>query len=499
MLSPASLLVVLSLFIGWLAPARSAAERPMSAEAVQRDVALAREAYERVHPGYDRYTKREVLDAAWDAVVADAAHGMNAGQLYVRIQSVLALIRCDHTKAELGKLLAADREAYPSYLPFRWEVIDGRAFIVDPAGAEGVGARDELLAIDGEPMAALIERFSPLIPIDGFTEQVRHGELGYSAEWRGGAIEHFTLAAGPVDPVAHVRVRTTTGDVTELDLPRVGLKQWRALTTAATPNRVDFADAVHLERVGEHAAILRVDTFVNYRQPVRPDRLYDPIFAALKQERRDTLILDLRHNGGGSSDAMRRLLAHLIKRPTRLVREVRTATLDLDGLRPHLSTWDKRALKPRRIWFRANDDGTWTVRRWLTDDTWRVRPDRLAFDGRLLVLSSHANSSAVSTLLAKLQDLGRATIIGEPTGGSAEGVTANILFFLTLPESGIVTRLPAQRIYNDVSSFVPGKGVQPDIAAPRTAESLINGSDPARDAALQLADPRPTSKDSGGS
>ena len=74
--------------------------------------------------------------------------------------------------------------------------------------------------------------------------------------------------------------------------------------------------------------------------------------------------------------------------------------------------------------------------------------------------------------LAKLQDLGRATIIGEETGGSAEGPTANVLFFLKLPNSKIVARLPAQRVYNDVDNFRPGYGVSPDIAVQTTLQEL---------------------------
>ena len=130
-------------------PANVSAEM-LSTDAVRADVAVAREAYERVHPGYDRYTKRAQLDAAWDDIVddAEAANGMTLGTFYLRLQATLALIRCDHTKVELSPAQVKRRETDPVYLPAVWEVVDGHAFVLAATDA-ALQPRDELLAIDG--------------------------------------------------------------------------------------------------------------------------------------------------------------------------------------------------------------------------------------------------------------------------------------------------------------------------------------------------------------
>ncbi|MEL6200199.1 MAG: hypothetical protein AAFR09_08365 [Pseudomonadota bacterium] len=90
-------------------------------------------------------------------------------------------------------------------------------------------------------------------------------------------------------------------------------------------------------------------------------------------------------------------------------------------------------------------------------------------------------------MIAVLAGLGRATLIGAPTGGSAEGTTAGILFTLTMPESGIRTRIPAIRDYNNVPSFESGLGVTPDIAATMTAADWLAGKDVALIAAKAYA------------
>lgn len=466
---------------------RTSSPTSVSAAQVAEDVEVARRAYAKVHPGYDRYTSLDALDAAWDAVIdeAERSGGMPVGTFYLRVQRVLAEIRCDHTKAELSPAQVERREREPVYLPLHWEVIDGRGVIWASAD-DRIPARSELLSIDGVSVSDLAQRYAPLVPIDGFTEASREAELGYSSEFRGGAIEHFMAEEGPVDPTVRLEIRTPTGNVEELNASRLDLDAWTALAAEVRPFRLDFADAVDFKRVGDDTAVLRIDTFVNYRNPVKPDRVYDRLFKAMRKEGRTTLVLDLRRNGGGSSDAQVRLFAHLTSERARLVRDVRNKTLDLGDLRAHLSTWDPRALKPRKRWFKANPDGTYSLRPFLDEAMRRVRPDRWAFEGKVLVLTSRDNASAVSTLLAKLAEQNNVTLIGEPTGGSAEGVTANILFFLTLPNSKIVTRLPAQRIYNDVQTFDRGMGVAPDIVVHRTADDALAGRDPAMERALAL-------------
>ncbi len=486
----ALLAVLLALLTPLAASAQPAASTPatLSATQVAEDVELARRAYAKVHPGYDRYTSVDVLNAAWDAVVDDAEHagGMPVGTFYLRVQGVLAQIRCDHTKAELSPAQVERRENEPVYLPLHWEVIDGRGVIWASAD-ERISPRSELLSVDGVSVSDLADRYAPLVPIDGFTEPSREGELGYSSEFRGGVIEHFAAEEGPVEPAVRLEVRNPEGAVETMTAQRLTLDAWTALAGEVRPFRLDFADAVDFQRIGDDAAVLRIDTFVNYRNPVKPDRIYDRLFKAMRKEARTTLILDLRRNGGGSSDAQVRLFAHLIEARSRLVRDVRNETLELGDLRSHLSTWNARALKPRKRWFKVNADGTYSLRPWLDEAMRRVRPDRWAFEGELIVLTSRDNASAVSTLLAKLAEQDNVTLVGEPTGGSAEGVTANTLFFLTLPHSKIVTRLPAQRIYNDVQTFEHGMGVAPDIVVHRTAEDALAGRDRAMERALALA------------
>ncbi|RZV37956.1 MAG: hypothetical protein EX272_04055 [Chromatiales bacterium] len=460
----------------WLTPAQ-----------VRADIKLAESAYARVHPGYTRYASKDEMRAAWQQIIdqAEAGDGLSLGDFYLAVERALVVIRCDHTKAELPRTLRIRREVEPVYLPFRWQLIEGRGIVSFPGETSGLSFGDEILAIDGRSLSTVVAAVSPYIPVDGYTDWSRRGGVSESLEFMGGAVDHFGALLWPVGPMAELDIRTVDGERRTLAVGRLTFDAWTALGDQSGTRR-NFKDAVSFERIGDKSAYLSVDTFVNYRSPVDPDTIYGPIFETIREEGRDSLILDLRKNGGGSTDASQRLVAHLIGRKLQIKTDMRAATLDLNGLRPHLDTWDKRALNPSRFAFRANPDGTYSLRRFFTDDLDTVRPDHSAFEGELVILTSSGNSSGSTNLIAVLNGLGRATLVGEKTGGSAEGPTAGLLFTLTLPESGVRARLPFFRIYNNTTAIEPGLGVTPDIEAPLTVAAFRAGRDPALEAALNL-------------
>ena len=53
----------------------------MKSAAASRDIALAREALETMHPGYDRYTTKEKLDAYWAGLETQSRDGIERGTL----------------------------------------------------------------------------------------------------------------------------------------------------------------------------------------------------------------------------------------------------------------------------------------------------------------------------------------------------------------------------------------------------------------------------------
>ncbi len=466
-------------------PPPLAADAVMTPAQVRADVALAKEAFERVHPGYTRYATEVEMDAKWQAIIdqAEAQGGMSLPEFYLASELALVAVRCDHTKAELPRSLRDARKGQPLYLPMRWEVLEGRAIIQTPGEGTGLNFGDEIISMDGRAMAEVMAEVLPYVPVDGFTEWSRAGGIGQSLEFMGGAVDHFGALMRDVPEVAALEVRGADGTVRLLEVPRVDFASWSAMGDASGAN---FKDALTLERIGEDAAYLRVDTFVNYRDPVEPSSIYDPVFEAIEAEGRNTLILDLRRNGGGSTDASFGLLSNLVTQSFTPRKALIANTLDLDGIRPYLQTWDRRALNPDPMGFSETKDGRYSLKSFVAEELNPLQPADFAFGGRLIVLTSNGNSSGSTNIITALTEIGRATTVGEKTGGSKEGPTAGLQFTLTLPHSGVRMRLPFFHVKNNVKSFERGLGITPQITAPMTVEAYRAGRDPAMEAALDL-------------
>jgi hypothetical protein len=164
------------------------------------------------------------------------------------------------------------------------------------------------------------------------------------------------------------------------------------------------------------------------------------------------LVLDLRENLGGGEVALRQLMGHFAPEPMRLE--------DLQFRRCQPDPADAEG---------CLQDGSRD-----TFERFANRVERPAFpDQPIYVLVGHGTFSAAEAVAYDLQAAGRATIIGQPTGGGANPSTGMDLgpWFTVIMPIG-EARHPVTGVNWE------GVGVQPDVVVP-TAEAL--------DQALRLA------------
>lgn len=474
------------------AAAPASAQQRLTASQIAEDVALVEATLEHLHPGYTRFATDDALAQAWAAIVARARAdgGLASAEFYLAVSRVLAEVRCNHTKAELPPALTESRRTTPTYLPLRWQFIGApaRAIIADPVAGTGLQRGDEILAIDGVDIATLIRRYAPFVPVDGFNDSARIDELAFSSEFPGGAIEHFGSLAEPPAETVELTVRGADGAARVLTVPRLTGDEWRAHLAASGGFYRNFRDAVTLRFPAAGVAYLDVGTFVNYRQPVDPAALYDPVFRALAARNVDTLIVDLRRNGGGSTDAQQGLFERLITEPTRLMRTVTAKAASFGPAAGHVGTWDSRAMAMAPDDYAALPDGDYRVNpAWVGTSLVELEPHPLGFRGSLIVLIDETLSSGSNHLVSRLADRPAMTLLGTPGGGNAAGATAGIIYMLTLPSSGIVVRVPAWRHYVDRPGLADDARVLPDVTVTQDIDDWRRGHDTQLAKALDLA------------
>lgn len=451
------------------------------------DIALARQALEMIHPGYDRYEGWQQRAGQWDALSRQAETGMSREDFYLGLSLILADIRCEHTKAELPDALEALRDTQPVYLPFRFVTFDRRMY-VDHPGETGLVRGTEILTLDGVSAYDRLAAVEPYLPVDGYTEHVRRIEMARTGEFMGSGFDHFDPLINPDDDSVTLTYRTPDGETGEITAGRLTFPQFLQLGSDGRRYR-NFSEPgmVTTEILAEGVARLNVETFVNYRTPVDPDAVYGPVFEQLSADGIDTLIVDLRRNGGGSTDAQQGLMRHLIREPVTPIAELRVDAIEFGEVREHLSTWDQNALNPPARAFTQAADGTYRINPVLVDGAHPLMPAEHAFQGEIIILTGPTNASGATQIIGALREAANVTLVGEATGGAQTGPTAGVIFFLTLPKSEIVVRVPWQWAIPDITDADPRRGFQPDIYAPDTFESWNAGLDPALEAALAAA------------
>jgi retinol-binding protein 3 len=140
----------------------------------------------------------------------------------------------------------------------------------------------------------------------------------------------------------------------------------------------------------------------------------------------DAIIIDLRQNGGGEPAQIQLISSYLFEEPV------------------HLND----------LYARATDS---------TENYWTLPfvPGAKASKADVYVLTSSRTFSGAEEFSYNLQNLKRATLIGETTGGGAHPTTAMIV------QRDFVLRVPFARAINPVSKTNwEGTGVKPDIACP---------------------------------
>lgn len=464
--------------------------RTLSPQEAAGDVALMRRALETIHPGLYRRTSRRAMDRAFDALERSVAAGpVTDVELYRRVSAVLALVRCTHTKADQPDALESWRQDNPSHLPFRFALAEGRMIVLssDP-GQPPLPRGAEIVSINGRPVARLIATLGAYVPVDGFTEGSRAAYLASDGDLMGADFDHFypyvfgfpqrftlVLRDGPGAP------RRT------LTLVPVPFRTWRTFDSAGRPYRQDFADAVSWRMLDGQTGYLAVATFVNYRRPVDAAALYARALDELRAAGAQSLVLDLRANGGGSNDAALALIDALATGPYVYQRAIRYRAVRYGDLPDHISSWgDRDALfAPPLDRFVPAADGWFDLRADLAPEVLMPRaPAPGAFTGPVTVLAGPANASGATMVVARLRAMGRVRVVGARTGGSADGPTAGTIFAVRLPASGIVVRVPLVFNQMAVDRFDPRGGVQPDVPVPVTVADLRAGRDRALAAAM---------------
>ena len=437
---PRILLSVLLLVM--LAPVAVADDPPLLEPDVMRErLARVHDLILEVHP--DPLHARDA--ASFEAFYGELEDRLSrplAPEAFARIAAELAAyVRDAHTSVSF--------QGRDVWLPLRFAwASDGLGIVAaDEAHADLVGAK--VLGLQPLTLAGLEARLHEIVPAENHHWALRHGSSRLS---RGS----FLAAVLQSDVPEFVKLAVEVGGrrrVVKIALERHPLPPDPTARSAAYEWTV-------LPEVG--AAWLAL------RSCPRPDRKYERAIADLFHEiaARDlqTLVIDVRGNGGGNSAVLDAIARHLP--PDELldysgVRRLSAPAIEQRGL--DVSHFDVRpgtdlADLPKEPWVKPRD-------------ATRLTP----FTGDVYVLTDAGTFSSANWIAVMFRDNGLGRIVGAPTG-NAPSSFGDILSF-DLEDGARLTISFTQWVRPDPSRD-PAETLKPDVEVPTTLADLVSGRDP---------------------
>jgi carboxyl-terminal processing protease len=363
----------------------------------------------------------------WDQTYRDfipkvlATH--STADYYRILQRFYAQLEDGHT----GVFTPEQMEGKVSRLPLRTRLVDGHLLVIgsrNPAAdLQGLHPGDEILTIDGEPATDWAQRnVAPFVSAS--TQQDRDTRT-----------YEYVLFLAPIGTNFNLDTETPSGK------------------RATHLFKVTESTSAHLPRfdlrfLPGNIAYVALNGFDDDTAAKEWDKHWPEISKA------NSLILDLRENGGGSDSVGSHILATLIDK---------TASGELSRSTRWIATYRARGYAETPLRFPV---GT-------------VDPDPARhFSGPTVLLTSPRTYSAGEDMVVVFTQAHRGKTVGEPTGGS----TGQPLMF-KLPGGGVARVCTKHDSFADGREFV-GVGIKPDIPAHVTRADIVAGRDTVLDTAI---------------
>ncbi len=368
----------------------------------------------------------QVPDLEWDRVLDEYIPKVMEEQRYEEyyrlLQQCIARLQDGHTGVWPVIGPATDG---PSLLI---RAVEGKAIVADLGTSEEIKKSelkrgDEITHVDGQSVLELLER--EVYPYTFASTPQGRDQKAYAE-----------LLEGPRDSPVNIRTRSLHGATRDLALTR--RSEWKQKPWTQTPS-FEFKD------LPDGIVYVAIRTFGSESVVKQFDEIFEQVLKA------KGLIIDVRENGGGSTDNANSIIRYLTDRP-------------LKG-----SHWRTRQYMPSfRAWGQEE--------KWYKGEHDHVQPrEEDPFLGPVVVLIGPGTVSASEDFLIPLHHSGRATLVGERTAG-----TTGQPLVVHLP-AGTARICTKRDTYPDGTEFV-GIGAIPDVEVHPTREDIAAG----RDAILEI-------------
>lgn len=400
---------------------------------------------------------REKWNSEYKKLITEVQNTKNDYEYYRLLKKFCAMLNDGHTNVYMPKTIADDllKNEFGEYRLFLTN-IEGRAIVtrVNLSKKDEIPIGTEIIKVNGLNTKDYIEKY-----VKSYISSSTNYILD---DW---AV--YNLFKAPKGTTFDVEFKFPNGKTKSLTLTLAKTKEEKVHPPFERDGKLmDF------KWLDKKIAYVSLNSFGNPK--------IDSLFIEKLPElyKAEALIVDLRHNGGGSTNIGLEIFKYLTN-DTILYGSKTKSRLHI----PAYKAWGK--------WVEAKDtiNSSWAKKSFLSfrdkyyynfeyeADTVKENIKRIVVPTVLLI--GHNTASAAEDFLIYADNQEHMTKIGEPTFGS----TGQPLMF-DLPGGGTARVCTKKDTYPDGREFV-GFGVQPDIKVHKTLKDYLNNNDPALKKAIE--------------
>jgi len=322
------------------------------------------------------------------------------------IAALLALVGDDHTRhrdfSAFEEHVRRGGLVFPVKFRYKDDCMMVEAWSPDVSPAR-MKVGDAVVGANGEPMESLLQRYGQYISVETDLQRC------WALEW---SFDRYQVMLGDVSSEYTLQLSDSAGKTYSEALPAV--KPWREEYEKSKPKAPRFHYQFYEDG---KVCLFKLQTF-NWDLRTELNSKLAALLDAMRRNKTEIVILDLRGNGGGNSNMGSIVLTTMIDGP-------------YGELRPHPEHW---------------------------------------WPARLALLCDRATYSAASFEAMLVKDYGAGIIAGEETGGRASGYgnIEHVILPNSLLSCGIATAYFLRR-----AGYDDGRGVLPDLPLDVTLEDHV--------------------------
>ncbi len=457
---------------------------------MEKDLSILSSAWENLHPGLYRYNTPKQIQQHIQEVRNRCQQPMTERAFFILLSQLNIKLKCGHSFVSFynQKKVIEDRIFSTSFFPLLFRVLD-REFVVthNLSNDPSIKAGDKIRAINGISVSTIIDSLLTVSKADG--------EYGLNKQ-----LDNISIYPPDISPKKYTLFdiffplffKSNLNDsIFDVSIENANLQNRRVQVSALSKQnreqvytqRYGFLPAQeqswNIRQIDANTVLFKLGDFAIYNWKFDFKKYLDSVFTSFKAKGYNNLILDIRQNEGGAEVARDEVLSYIISKPIPCYNQIRRLykyTRIPDSLQPYLRTWDKSFREPKDpALFRYTADKLYEEKKSLEScDTLFPKPNQ--FKGKVFLITDVTNSSATFLMADIVKKYKLATVVGEMTGGSQQGINGGQFFFMYLPNSNIEMDLPL--VFQTSIQKSPDRGIRPDYEVKTRYSDIASGNDP---------------------